>query len=61
LLSIACLTDRACGCKGFLNDSNKNITKDEPGLKDELRVLIKEQMDIESAAFRSRGNKILKM
>jgi hypothetical protein len=29
-----------------------NITKDEPGLKDELRVLIKEQMDIESAAFK---------
>ncbi len=38
-----------------------NITKVEPDLKDELRVLINEQMELESAAFKSRGNRILKM
>ncbi|MEO6167388.1 MAG: hypothetical protein ABIO46_12130 [Chitinophagales bacterium] len=37
-----------------------NITKQHPELRNELKTLIEEQMEYESAAFRSRGSKVLK-
>lgn len=37
-----------------------NITKEEPDLRNELKLLIEEQMEFERPAFRSRGAKILK-
>lgn len=37
-----------------------NLTQKEPDLKNELRLLIEENMPYEKAAFKSRGKKILK-
>lgn len=36
-----------------------NLTKTYPEIKNELRIIIEENMDYETAAFRSRGKKIL--
>lgn len=60
-------------CFRFLSSSNEpvaikvfamtvlyNITQHEPDLKNELKILIEDQMDYESPAFTSRGGKILK-
>jgi hypothetical protein len=38
-----------------------NICKKEPDLKNELRVLIEDQLPLSSAGFKSRGRKILKL
>lgn len=37
-----------------------SIIKDEPDLKKELRIIIEDQMPYATAAFRSRGRKVLK-
>jgi hypothetical protein len=36
-----------------------NLTKRYPEIKNELRIIIEENMELETAAFRSRGRKIL--
>ncbi|MBA3648607.1 MAG: hypothetical protein H0W62_08655 [Chitinophagales bacterium] len=38
-----------------------NIARDEPGIRNELRMLIEDQMEFAKPAFTSRGKKILKM
>ena len=60
-------------CFNFLNDKKEaiavqvfamtvlaNITKQQPELIDELRVIIKDRLPFASAGFKSRGRKILK-
>lgn len=37
-----------------------NISRDQPALKDELRLILEDQISQGSAAFRSRGLKVLK-
>jgi hypothetical protein len=37
-----------------------NIAKDEPDLKNELRLMIEHRMQWESAAFKARGKMVLK-
>ncbi|MFN0274133.1 MAG: hypothetical protein ACKVPJ_00185 [Chitinophagales bacterium] len=59
-------------CFDFLADKNEevairvfsmtvlfNLVKREPGLKNELKLLIEENINLEKAAFKSRGRKIL--
>ena len=45
--------------KAFSMTVLANIAKEEPGIKQELVMLIEERMDIEKPAFRIRGKKIL--
>jgi hypothetical protein len=65
--------DLANICFGYLADPNEavaikvfsmsvllNITKKYPDFKNELKLLIEEQLPHGSAGFRSRGNKVLK-
>jgi hypothetical protein len=37
-----------------------NIAREEPGLANELKIVIEDQIEYSSAGFRSRGSKILK-
>ncbi len=37
-----------------------NITKKQPELRDELRIVIEDQLPYSTPAFKSRGGKILK-
>jgi len=37
-----------------------NIAKQEPDLKNEIRILIEQQMPVGSAGFKSRGKKVLR-
>lgn len=50
----------AVAIKVFSMSVLHNITKHYPDMKNELKMLIEGQLDTESAAFRSRGSKILK-
>lgn len=65
--------DLADICFGFLNSGEEsvavkvfsisilcNITKKEPGLGNELRIIIEDQLPYASAGFQSRARKVLK-
>lgn len=52
--------DQPIAVKVFAMTVLANICKKVPGLKNELTLLIEDQMPYASAGFRSRGSKILK-
>lgn len=55
-----CSKDEAIAVKVFSMTVLHNLSKLHPGLKNELRSAIEEQMPYASAGFKSRGKKILK-
>lgn len=56
------LTDRkeAVAAKAYAMTIIYKLTKNEPDLQKELRLIIEDQIDFSSPAFTSRGSKILK-
>jgi len=51
--------DTAIAIKAFALTVLFNLSKIYPDIKNELRVIIEENMDYETAAYKSRGRKIL--
>ena len=51
--------DTAIAIKAFALTVLFNLSKIYPDIKNELRVIIEENMDYETAAYKSRGKKIL--
>jgi hypothetical protein len=47
--------------KAFSLTTLANLSKQYPEIKNELKLIIEERWNIETAAFRSRGKKILKL
>ena len=60
-MNLFLLPDEAIAVKVFAMTVMANICKQEPELKNELILVIEEQMPYGSAAYKSRGTKILKL
>jgi hypothetical protein len=52
--------DEAIAVKAFSLTVLQNFSRRYPEIKNELKVIIEERWDYETAAFRSRAKKILK-
>lgn len=52
--------DEAVAVKAFALTVLENLSKKYPEIKSELKTIIEDRWDYESAAFRARGKKILK-
>src|SRR5688572_27994657 len=52
--------DEAVAVKAFALTILENLSKKYPEIKSELKTIIEDRWDYESAAFRARGKKILK-
>ena len=52
--------DEAVAVKAFALTVLENLSKQYPEIKSELKTIIEDRWDYESAAFKSRAKKILK-